>query len=89
MDSQDFLEQTISSLKQQRDELRLQMHLAHAEAKEEWDKMEGKLSKLSDDYEPLKDAAEESAQNVFESLKLVAEEVANGFHRIRKSLTEE
>ena len=34
---QDLLTELISSLKQQRDELALQMHLGKAEAKEEWE----------------------------------------------------
>ena len=81
-----FLEETLSTLKQQRDEIALQIHLAGMEAKEEFDEAKTKLDKLSDEYEPLKEAVAESAENVWESLKLVAGEVGKSFERIRKSL---
>ncbi len=76
----------ISSLKQQRDELALQIHLAKMEAKEEFEKAQEKLDQVSSDFEPLKDAVEGSAENVWESLKLVAGEVKDSFDRVRKAL---
>ncbi|MFV2066252.1 MAG: hypothetical protein ACC645_04680 [Pirellulales bacterium] len=82
----DAVSELISSLKQQRDELALKIHLGAAEAKQEWEKVTAQLDKLTDDYRPVKDAMAESADNIFESLKLVADEVKSGFDRIRKSL---
>ncbi len=76
----------ISTLKQQRDELAVKIHLGAAEAKEEWGKATEKLDELTQDYDPVKQAVSESADGVTESLKLVAEEVMNSFDRIRKSL---
>ena len=73
------LAELISSLKQQRDELALKIHLGKVEAKEEWDKVTAKLDELTKDYDPVKDAVEESASNVLEAMKLVAGEVAQGF----------
>ena len=81
-----LLHETISSLKQQRDELALKMHLAEAEANQEFDETIVKLDTLTAEYDPLKDAVGESAENVVESLKLVAGEVVSSFDRIRKSL---
>ena len=81
-----LLGELISTLKQQRDELALKIHLGQAEAKDEWEKVTAKLEKLNEDYQPLKDAVSESAGNVFSSLKDVAHEVKDGFDRIRKSL---
>jgi len=80
------LAELISTLKQERDELKLKAHLASAEAKEEWDALRGRLDKLLADYEPVKSAASESAGKVSASLKTVGEEILAGFHRIRKSL---
>lgn len=76
----------ISKLKQQRDELALQMHLGKAELKDEWDAVQRKLDQLNDRFEPLKKAAAESSEDVWESLKQVGEEIKEGFHRIRKAL---
>lgn len=83
---QNPLQEVITSLKQQRDELALKMHLAEAEAKEEFESAADKLDQLTSEYDPLKDAVAESAGNVSESLKLVADEVLSSFDRIRKAL---
>ena len=39
----------LAELKQKRDELRLQMHLASREIAEEWDELEEKMEKLTTD----------------------------------------
>lgn len=87
-DAHSFWKETLSSLKQQRDELAVQIQLGKAEAKEEWDRLRTKLDKLNDDYQPVKNALNESASDVMESLKLVAGEIKEGFDRVRKSLNE-
>ena len=81
-----LIEETISNLKQQRDELALKIHLGAAEAKEEFENAKDKLDKLTEEYEPLKSAVEESASNVLASLQLVGEEVLGSFKRVRDSL---
>jgi hypothetical protein len=80
------LTELINSLKQQRDELALQIHLGKTEAKAEWERVQTKLEQLMAEAEPMKEAVEDSAENVLESLKLVAYEIKNSFDRIRKSL---
>jgi seryl-tRNA synthetase len=85
-DTKYLIEETINALQQQRDELGLQIHLGAAEAKEEFDEAMQKLDKMSSDFEPVKDAAEESAENVLASLQLVGEELKSSFDRIKKSL---
>ncbi len=80
------LAELISSLRRQRDELALKIHLGKADLKDEWGRLTDKLDALTRDYEPLREAVGETADNVVSSLKLVGEEIQNGFHRIRKSL---
>ena len=80
------LADTISALKQQRDELALKIHLGAAEAQQEFENAKEKLDQMTDEYDPLKDAVEESVDNVVTSLKLVGDEVLSSFERIRKSL---
>ena len=84
--NRDLLTELIDDLKQQRDELALQIHLGKAESKEEWEKVQIKLEHLMAQGDKLKDAVEESTENVLESLKLVAEEIKNSFDRICKLL---
>lgn len=80
------IEEMISALKQQRDELALQIHLGNMEAKDEFDKAKSKLDKLTEDSKPLENAVEESARNVFTSLKLAGDELLASSSRVQKSL---
>ncbi len=88
-EERDMVGELITTLKQQRDELALKIHLGKEDAKDEWEKAQEKLSKLADEYEPVKEAVEESASNVFASLKIVAGELMESFTRIKDSITEE
>ena len=81
-----MIENLISSLKRERDEIKLKIHLGKEDLKDEWDKLEAKFSKMSEDYEPAKQAVAETADDVWESLKLVGSELKDGFKRIRDSL---
>ena len=56
-ESRELLSDVIVKLKQQRDELALKIHLGKQDAKDEWEKVRAKLDQLTDDYEPVKDAA--------------------------------
>ncbi|MEM8680068.1 MAG: hypothetical protein AAGF97_12005 [Planctomycetota bacterium] len=85
-EKQEFVADLLTKLKQERDEIKLQIHLGKAELRDEWDKMEEKFVGLNNDYEPLREAVGETADEVWESLKLVGGELLEGFHRIRKSL---
>ena len=83
------VEEVIKLLKQERDELKLKIHLASMDAKDDYDRMSEKVDLLTDQYEPVKGAMEESAENVFAALGLAADELKHGFHRVRKALTED
>ena len=82
------MDDLITSLKQERDELKLQMHLASMEAKDEYERVSGKVDELTDQYEPVKDAVEEAAENIFSALGMVADELKLGFERVRKVISE-
>jgi len=83
------LDEVISKLKQERDELQLQMHLASMDAKDEYERLSGKCDDLTDQYEPVKDAVEDTTENIFAALGMVADELKVGFQRVRKAITEE
>lgn len=82
----DRIRELISSLKQQRDDLAVRMHLAGAEAKQEWGRLDDKVNQLSHRFDPVKRAVGDSADDLWESLKLLGEELQHGFERVRKSL---
>ena len=83
------LEETISKLKQERDELKLQMHLASMDAKDEYDRISNKVDDLTEQFEPVSNAVEETAENVFTALGMAAEELKIGFGRVRKAITDQ
>ena len=80
------LEQLIASLKQQRDELAVKIHLGKAEAKQEWEKVEEKIRELTAQYKPVIDAVEETGEGVLSAVELAAQEVKRGLERVRKLL---
>ena len=73
-------------LARMRDELRLQLHLASAETKSEWEKLEKKWQELERKYAPVKSAAVESSHDIREALELLLEELKNGYKRVLKSI---
>ncbi len=86
MSNQLKLDALVESFKQQADEIRLQMHLAKAEARDEWEELEKKLAELKTKADVVRKEAGESSEDVLEAARLMAEEIKEGFNRIRKSL---
>lgn len=76
----------MTSLRQARDELRVRMHLANDELRDEWEVLEDRFDGWKREYEPLKNAVGDSADDAWQSLQLVGEEIRDGFRRIRKSM---
>jgi len=75
----------LDDLKEERDSLALQIHLGKQEAKSELDRLDKKLEQLNEEYQPLKNAVDESSEDIVAALQLVGDEIMNGFHRIRRS----
>ena len=84
--SKTVVSKLIEELTTQRDELRLKIHLGSLEAKEQLSILEDKLFRLRHDFTPAKEALDESAEDVWDALKLVGSEIKTGFDRIWKSL---
>jgi predicted nuclease with TOPRIM domain len=83
----DKLDELFEELKRQRDELRLQIHLARAEARSEWEKLEARW----DEIRPRLDMAARDAANtgkeMLEVLEQAAEVIRKGYQRIRSDLS--
>jgi hypothetical protein len=79
-------EKMVSSLKQVRDELKVKIHLGKAEAKDEWEKLEGKWQELKAHGETVAGAVEDSAKDVGSALELVGGELKVGYERLKKIL---
>lgn len=71
----------LDELKQKRDELRLQIHLASKDAKDEWEELEGKMKDFAAkaDLERTGDGIEDALENLGDELKA-------GYQRIRDAI---
>lgn len=80
------IDEILDELRTTRDELRVQMYLAAAEVRDEWDELEKKWEHLKTHAEKVGDATEEAAEDVGEALGLVGDELRKGYKRIRDAL---
>ena len=80
------IEALIESLKQQRDAIKVQLHLGKVEVKQEWEEMEQKLEHLRAKAQLVGNETQEASRDVFAAAKLLAEEIKLGYERILKRL---
>lgn len=85
-DIREEMENVVRQLEQQRDELRLKLNLAKAEARDEWEKLEKQLEHLRSKLKGAREAAAQSAVDIGAAARLLAEEIRQGYERIRKRL---
>jgi len=78
------LEELIEDLKQRRDELKVQVHLAKAEASDLWQETEDKWQHLRTQLDKIEDGASDGAKNVGAATMLAAEEIKKGYERLRQ-----
>jgi predicted nucleic acid-binding Zn-ribbon protein len=80
------LQEMLEKLEQERDELKVRMHLGKAEAREEWDKLEVRIGELRTRLDKAGDEAGDVMEDVGAAAKLLGDEIREGFARIRRSL---
>ena len=83
-DAKEQIDEMISRLKQERDELRVRLHLAKEDVSDEWEKIEAALARLESKAKHVGGAAKEAYPDVAAAAKLLAEEIGNGFKKIRQ-----
>ena len=83
-DQNDKLKSLLERLETERDELKVKLGLAKLEAREEWQELEDKIQGLRGRLNRLKDEAGDAGSDVGAAFDLVADEVKQGFDRIRK-----
>ncbi|WP_198243064.1 hypothetical protein [methane-oxidizing endosymbiont of Gigantopelta aegis] len=86
MDIKKEFEEIAEKLKQERDELKVQLHLASMEVKEEWEKAEKKWEKVADVIEDVADDTKETAEDVIEAAKVIGDELSAAYKRITERL---
>jgi len=81
------LKERVARLKTQRDELRVQLHLANAEIREEWEKLEVKWAHYQARMHTASTAAGEAAREIITALQLIGDELAEAYRRIKAGLS--
>jgi dsDNA-specific endonuclease/ATPase MutS2 len=86
MNDQNKFETMMEKLEAERDELRVKLNLAKMEAKDEWEALEKKMDGLRGRMKVVSEEAREAGGDVGAALDVVADEVKQGFARLRKML---
>ena len=83
-DIQDLIEE----LKQKRDELRVQVHLASKDIKDEWEELEEKMEDFSGKAKQFADDAKlkETGEGLGEALGKLGHELKLGYERLKKAM---
>ena len=76
----------MESLRQLRDELRVQAGLGRAELREFWGDLERRWARLEGRLKLAREGAREDSKNVREAVRLLAEELRESYEHLRQRL---
>lgn len=79
-------ENLLNELQEQRDELKLKMHLASMEARQEFEEAEKEWQRLEIKAAEIADKSVETSENFIAKAKIVGEELKDAYYRISKRL---
>ena len=85
-DVKEQMTKTLEHLKQQRDELQVQLHLAKADAKDEWARLENQWEEIKPKLEAAREEVGRTAESVGAALGLAIDELKKGYERLRSRL---
>jgi hypothetical protein len=85
-DLEDKVEKLMDDLATQRDELRVQMHLFAADAKNEWEELEEKWQHLQGKMGVVGKTAKASAQEIGAASEQLGEELGRAYKRLKMAL---
>jgi hypothetical protein len=81
-------QELLTDLERQRDELKVRLHLARAEARDEWDrlKLDEKIATLRQRADAAGVEARGAMQDIGKAAESLADEIREGLDRVRKTL---
>ena len=84
------LQDLVAELKQKRDELRVQVHLASRDIKDEWEELEEKMEQFTGKAKQLAGEAglKETGEGIGQALGQLGHELKLGYARVRDALQE-
>jgi CBS domain-containing protein len=80
------VDEELETLRRVRDELRVQVHLGKAEAREQWEKLEQRFEEAEARVKRLAREADEPAQELGRAVRLLMQELRDGYRRVRDAL---
>lgn len=80
------LDAVVEDLKRVRDEVRVQMHLAKADAKDEYERLEHEWEHVRAKLGVIGEEAGKAAVEVGSALKLAVDELRHGYEKVRQLL---
>ena len=80
------LQQEVEALIRTRDELRVQAHLAKADARKELDRLEAGLLRLQDEAKLMAEHSKGAAHDIGVASRTLLDELKQGFERIKREL---
>ncbi len=81
-----LLQRELAELEQTRDELRVKLHLAAADTRDEFDKLESRWLNAKDEIARLGAQTKEPIHELGEAARKLADELRNGYARVRQQL---
>ena len=88
MEIKEEFEKLVEKLKTEREEIRLKVHLASMDAKEELKETEKKWTQLKDRASKIADETADTSEEYIAKAKMVGEELKETYKRITKRLSE-
>lgn len=85
-DTPDWIARELAGLRQLRDETRLQIHLARAEAREAFDELEKRWHQLEARLQAVREGSREDLGEIREAAKLLAGEIRDGYRHLKSLL---
>lgn len=85
----DRIEEVWEDLKTQRDELKVQIHLAKADLTDELEALEPKWDAAQDNIKQLQNETEQAAQELKHALGVIADELGSAYKKIKSRLKED
>jgi chromosome segregation ATPase len=82
-DVKEQMTKALEHIKQQRDELQVQLHLAKADAKDEWARLESQWEEIKPKLEATREEVVRTAESVGAALGMAIDELKKGYERLR------
>ena len=83
------LHHLVEKLRQERDEINLQIHLAKAETRDEWEHLERKWVNVQNKASSVGDVAGDASKDVIAATEMLGTELKKAYQRIKNTIASE